>query len=414
MHPLGIRDFRLLVLNRFFLTFGAQMQEVIVGWQIYQITHDPLSLGLIGFAEAAAFIGTALWAGLIADRSEKRRIILVAQTLALACSLGLLVLTLGGNLKTLPIYGVIALSGFARAFLWSSTTSFSEQIVPKEIYSKAAAWNSTSWQIASITGPAAGGILYAVAGPAVAYAAAAGSVLIALGWAAQLGKRPPIQIHRDEGVLEGLIKGIQFVFSYEVIFAALALDMFAVLFGGAVAILPIFAEMLQVGPRGLGFLRAAPGIGAIAMAFYQSQRPSFRNTGRTLLTVVTLFGLSMIAFALSKNFYLSLALLAFSGMVDNVSVIIRASILQAATPNHMRGRVSSVNGIFIGSSNEIGAFESGVAAKLMGTVPSVVFGGVMTLVTVAWTAWKAPRLRHLRNILEVQPPIDSYADTYHT
>jgi len=393
-----IRDFRLLIINKFLLTFGVQMIGVIVGWQIYQLTHDPLSLGLIGFAEAVAFITFALWAGHTADRVEKRFLILASEAIALACAVALWALTWKGNTRTLPIYLVIGASGIARAFLWSSSTSFSEMIVPKEIYSSAAAWNSSSWEIASILGPATGGLLYGIWGPKTAYEVATGFVLAALYFAFKLGKRHPVPGQRQEKLFESLSTGIRFVFSHQVILAALALDMFAVLFGGVVAILPIFAEILRMGPVGLGFLRASQSVGAITMALIQTRRPPFWNTGRTLLTAVSLFGICIIAFGLSKNFYLSMILLALGGAADNISVVIRASILQASTPNHMRGRVSAVNGIFIGSSNEIGMFESGVAAKLMGIVPSVVFGGIMTLVTVGVTMWRSPKLRKLKTI----------------
>jgi predicted MFS family arabinose efflux permease len=408
MHPLRIRNFRLLTLNKFLVTFGAQMMEVIVGWQIYQITHDPLSLGLIGFSEAAAFISFALWAGHIADRTEKRLLIVLAESVGLLSAVTLWAFTLVGNTRTLPIYGVIALSGLARAFLWSSSTSYSEMIVPKEIYSSAAAWNSSAWEIASILGPATGGLLYGFYGPRLAYGVAAIFIATALAVAFRLDKHPPVKGEADQDILQSLATGIRFVFAHQIILTALALDMFAVLFGGVVAILPIFAEILRVGPIGLGLLRASQSLGAITMAFIQTRRPPFRNTGRTLLTAVSLFGLCIIAFGLSTNFYLSLALLALAGMADNVSVVIRASILQAATPNPLRGRVSAVNGIFIGSSNEIGMFESGVAAKLMGTVPSVIFGGVMTLLTVAITAWKSPRLRNLQSLRQIQSPAEGF------
>jgi MFS family permease len=276
-------------------------------------------------------------------------------------------------------------------------------IVPKEIYSSAAAWNSSAWEIASILGPATGGILYGMIGPAWAYGAATMFILAGLAYAFRLSAVQPITVKKQERVFQSLATGIRFVFQNQIILAALALDMFAVLFGGVVAVLPIFAEILSVGPIGLGLLRASQSVGAIAMALLQTRRPPFRNTGRTLLTAVGIFGVCIIGFALSRNFYLSMALLALAGMVDNISVIIRASILQAATPNHMRGRVSAVNGIFIGSSNEIGAFESGLAAKVMGTVPSVIFGGVMTLITVGAVVWRFPQLRRLKSIANLGP-----------
>ena len=395
---LQIRDFRYLIINKFLITFGVQMIGVIVGWQVYQLTHDPLSLGLIGLSEALAYITFALWAGHIADRSEKRRVIILSEVLTLACALGLWVLTGLGNTRTLPIYGILAVGGLARSFLWSSSTAFIEMAVPKEIFSSAAAWNSTSWEIASILGPAAGGLLYGLIGPQCAYGIAAAFVFAGLILAFPIGKRPPVAVKQRDNLFQSLSTGVRFVFKNQFILSALALDMFAVLFGGVVAVLPIFAEILKVGPTGLGLLRASQSLGAITMALIQTRRPPFKNTGRTLLTVVSLFGLCIIAFGLSTNFYLSMLILGLAGMVDNISVVIRSSILQAATPDAMRGRVSAVNGIFIGSSNEIGAFESGLAAKLMGTVPSVIFGGAMTLMTVVAAMWVFPDLRKLKSV----------------
>jgi MFS family permease len=393
LQVLKIRDFRYFLASRFFATLATQMQALIVSWQIYQMTRDPLSLGLIGLIEAIVFIAFSFWAGHFADRREKRGIILVAQTLLLFCGIGLLLLSRsGGTVKA--IYGVIALTGLARSFLWPASFSYSELTVPRAIYSRAAAWNSTGWEVGSILGPAIGGFLYAWKGPVMAYGVVAVLALAGILFTFMMGKCPAVMA-TPEMPRHDFLSGIRFVFSKQIVLAAISLDMFAVLFGGAVAILPIFADMYHVGPRGLGWLRAAPSIGAILMATYQQSQPPFPRVGRTLLTTVTVFGAATIGFALSQSYWFSLLLLGVIGAADNVSVVIRASIMQAFTPDSMRGRVSSVNGIFIGSSNEIGAFESGLAAKLMGTVPSVIFGGVMTLLTVAITFWKAPELRRL-------------------
>lgn len=392
-----IRDFRLLVANRFLLTFGVQMMGLTVAWQVYQLTHDPLTLGLVGLAEAVTYIGSALLAGHAADRLEKRRIILTAQTVLLASVLGLLALSAAGNTRMGPVYAVIALTGIARAFLWSAGTSYAELIVPKEHYRKAAALTSSSWEIGSILGPAAGGLLYGVAGPNLSYVIAATVVAGALVVGSRLGKvHPPPG--EDEGLWQSLSTGVRFVFRHQVILGALVLDMVAVLFGGVVAILPIFAELLRVGPMGLGLLRGAQSAGAITMALIQTRRPAFHHAGRSLLFVVALFGVCIFGFALSRSFLLSLLILAAAGMADNVSVVIRASILQAATPDRMRGRVAAVNGIFIGSSNELGAFESGVAARLLGVTRSVILGGVITVIAVLTIGWRFPQLRGLREI----------------
>jgi MFS family permease len=369
------------------------MQALVVSWQIYQMTKDALALGLVGLIEAVVFIFFSLSAGHFSDRREKRIIILSAQSTLLVCAAALAVISHEGA-RVWAIYGVVAATGLARSYLWPASFSYSELTVPREIYSRAAAWNSTGWEVGSVLGPAVGGALYAWKGPVAAYGVV--SLLAAMGifFALLMGKRPPIIATPEEP--HDLLSGVRFVWSHQILLAAMSLDMFAVLFGGVYAILPIFADLYGIGPCGLGWLRAAPSIGAILMATYQQFRPPLERVGYTLISVVTLFGLSVIAFAFSRNYLLSLLILAFSGAVDNVSVVIRASIMQAFTPNPMRGRVASVNGIFIGSSNEIGSFESGLAAKLMGTVPSVLFGGIMTMVSVVVIAWLAPALRQLK------------------
>ena len=396
---LRIRDFRFFLLSRFCATLGSQMQALVVSWQIYEMTKDALALGWVGLIEAVVFISFSFTAGHFADRREKRRIILIAQSLLVVCALALLLLSAHGA-KVWAIYAIIAVTGLGRSYLWPASYSYAELTVPRAIYARAAAWNSTGWEIGSIVGPAIGGALYAWKGPVVAYGVVL--VLTALGivFALRMSKRPPIVATPEQP--HDILSGVRFVFSHPIILSAISLDMFAVLFGGAVAILPIFADLYHVGPGGLGWLRAAPSIGAILMAAYQQYRPPFQRVGRTLLIVVSGFGLATILFGLASNYWLSLALLACIGAFDNVSVVIRASIMQAFTPNAMRGRVASVNGVFIGSSNEIGAFESGLAAKLMGVVPSVVFGGAMTLVTVGIIFWLSPALRRLGAIHSVE------------
>ncbi len=376
------------------------MMGLTVGWQVYQLTHDPLSLGLIGLAEAVTYIGSALLAGHVADQSEKRRIILATETVLLGCVLWLFWLTSRGNVRLAPVYGAMAVTGIARAFLWSASIPYAEMIIPKAEYARAAAWNSSAWEIGAVLGPAAAGLLYGVRGPLLPYLTASVLVLLALAVGTRLGPVHPPPASRT-GLGESLVTGIRFVFSRQVILGALALDMLAVLFGGVVAILPVFAELLRVGPAGLGLLRGAQSIGAITMALIQTRRGALHRAGRTLFLAVAVFGLAIIAFALSTSFVASLVALAVAGMADNVSVITRASILQAATPDHMRGRVAAVNGIFIGSSNELGAFESGLAARLLGAVRSVVIGGTLTLIAVAGVAWRFPRLRRLEDIATV-------------
>jgi len=392
---LQIRDFRFFLLSRFFATLASQMQVLVVSWQIYKMTKDPLALGLVGLIEASVFILFSFRAGHFSDQREKKIIILVAQAVLAVCGLALMALTSWGA-RVWAIYSIVAVTGFARSYLWPASFSYSELTVPRAIYSRAAAWNATGWEIGSILGPALGGILYAWKGPMVAYSAVACLAVLGIFFAFLMGKRPPVIATPEEP--HEVLSGVRFVIGHPILLGAMSLDMFAVLFGGVYAILPIFADLYGVGPRGLGWLRAAPSMGAILMAIYQQYRPPLQRAGRTILTVVVLYGLSMIAFALSKSYRLSLLILAFSGVADNVSVVIRASIMQAFTPDSMRGRVSSVNGVFIGSSNEIGAFESGLAAKLMGTIPSVLFGGAMTLLTVVLIAWKTPQLRGLKSL----------------
>lgn len=398
---LRIKDFRLFVSARFFLTVATQMQGVIVGWQIYQITGDPLALGMVGLAEALPFMTVILYAGHLADIISRKKIILIALSGFLACSILLLLFTLHlssvlDTLGALPIYGIICLTGVARGFAGPSFSAFLAQLVSRDLYSGAAAWNTTVWQTAAVSGPAIGGLLYGYFGIQTAYGVVAALIVVSLLCITGIAARPLTLSEKKETLRERLASGVRFVFGNQVFLGALSLDLFAVFFGGAVALLPIFAdEILHVGPQGLGLLRAAPALGAVLMGLFLAHRPPMEGAGRYLLLCVAGFGLCMIAFALSTSFYFSLAVLALSGALDAVSVVIRSTIMQLLTPDDMRGRVSAVNSVFIGSSNEIGSFESGVAARLLGLVPSVVFGGSMTLLVVGVTAKIAPRLRQL-------------------
>jgi MFS family permease len=397
--PLRYSNFRWLVMAHGTSTVAREAQIVIVAWQVYEITKDPLSLGLIGLAEALPFVGVALYAGHVADRAD-RRTIAIAGTFGVALSaVALLLLTLNQALmhNVWPIYGVIFASGIARSFTRPAVTALSAELVPREIYSSAVAWRSSVWQGASIAGPALGGVLYGFSGPKMAYGAA---IVLFAGALAALAaithKSDPLP--NDMPIGESLRVGLRFLWRQPVLLGAMTLDLFSVLFGGAVALLPIFAKMLGAGPQGLGLLRAAPAVGSLAVGIYLAHRPPFRRAGPTLFVAVAVFGLTMIGFALSRSFLLSFGLLMLSGVADNVSVLVRGTLMQVLTPRELLGRVSSVNSIFIGASNEIGAFESGVAARLLGVVPSVIFGGVMTLVVVAVTAVASPRLRRMREI----------------
>ncbi|MCK9421583.1 MAG: MFS transporter [Bacteroidales bacterium] len=403
---LRVRDFRYFLTFRFFTTIAFQMQSIIVGWQMYELTKDPFALGLIGLAEALPNIATALFAGHVADRYNRKHIILIFTLLFLVGTSLLFLISIKqlgiiALFGVIPIYGVVVISGISRAFLYPSIIALMSQLVPRHLYTNSSTWNSTIWHIGAITGPAIGGLVYGFFGVRVAYLSVLFFLLLAL-LLLTFVKNHLVPAHIEgETLLERLSSGLKFVFKNQILLGAMSLDMFAVLFGGAVAMLPVFAaEVLKVGPQGLGFLRASPMVGAVMMSLVMAHRPPMVHAGRYLMIGVAGFGLSIICFALSRNFYLSLAMLMLSGMFDNISVIIRATAMQLITPDAMRGRVAAVNSIFIGSSNEIGSFESGLAAKLMGLIPSVIFGGAMTLVIVGITAKKAPRLRKL-NLREI-------------
>jgi len=400
---LRIPDFRRLLFANGTLTVAREAQVVVVGWQVFALTRDPLTLGLIGLAEALPYIGVALYAGHVADRTE-RRMLGIAGTIGLAVSaIALLVLTMTAGALTAervwPVYIVIALSATVRSFMRPAVYALSADVVPRELYPNAVAWRTSSWHLAAVAGPAAGGILYGFAGPAAAYGAVIAAMLVSLAFISSVEHRVRPGAKGDELPLgESLQIGIRFLIGEPVLLAAMTLDLFAVLFGGAVALLPAFASLLDAGPEGLGLLRSAPAIGSIAMGLWIAHRPPMRHAGPALLASVAAFGVCIVLFALSRTFWFSFAVLIASGLFDNVSVVIRSTLLQTRTPEHLLGRVSAVSQIFIGSSNEIGAFESGLAARLMGVVPSVVFGGCMTLLVVAVTAWRSPKLRKLREL----------------
>ncbi len=379
-----------------------------MGWQVYDLTHDPLALGLIGLAEALPAISISLFAGHVADSRDRRRIALVGITVLVLCSIALWFLahplpfgqTLAVRNRIGAIYGVIVVSGVARAFLTPARQALSAELVPRELFTNSVTWRSGSWQLAAVLGPAVGGLLYAIGGTTVAYTTDVVLMLVAMTVMASVRHRSPV---RDTSAREpigvSLTSGLRFVFGEPILLSALTLDLFSVLFGGATALLPVFAaEILHTGPSGLGMLRAAPAVGAVLTSIVLTRRPPFKRAGPSLLVAVAGFGACMIGFGLSRNFGLSLVLLAASGAFDMVSVVIRSLMLQMRTPETLLGRVSSVNQIFIGSSNEIGAFESGAMAKAFGVVPSVVLGGIATLAVVGAVAWRVPMLRRLREL----------------
>ena len=408
---LRLPEFRRLVSARVLFTVASQIQGVVVGWQIYELTNNPLALGLIGLAEAIPSITVSLYAGHVADSVPRKRIIVSAVLVLFLCSLSLYLLTkptgmalfAGREVLALPLYVmmlyvVLFVSGIARGFLGPALFSFMPQLLPdRQLLANAVTWSSTSWQTAAVLGPAIGGLLFAKKGTGFAYGVDAALMFTALLLFVSIaGRALPAREGERLKLGESILSGVRFIFGNQIVLGALSLDLFAVLFGGAVALLPIFAkDILHTGPDGLGYLRAAPAVGSVLMAVWLTYSPLRRRAGRKLLWAVAGFGLATIGFALSRSFALSLFLLFLTGVFDSVSVIVRSTLIHTYTPEYMKGRVSAVNNIFIGSSNEIGAFESGAAAKLMGTVTSVVFGGVMTLVVVAVTAWKADKLREL-------------------
>jgi MFS family permease len=393
------RNFLWSVASLVALTLGTQIQATVVAWQVYALTRDPLSLGLVGLAEALPYISAALYAGHIADRHNRKILSLVAISIQVGCAIALLVLTVYSAqilARTIwPIYAVVCVSGLARSFLQPARTALGAEIVPRETYANAVTWRSSLWQFGAVVGPAVGGVLYGFSGARLAYIVEAVFCLMALALFAQIFYRRQPVVAEEATIGENLTIGIRFLMTQPELLGAQLLDLFSVLFGGAPALLPIFAaEILHTGPQGLGILRAAPAAGAVLVSVFLIHR-RIRKAGPMLFLCVATFGLAWILFALSRSFWLSLVLLVISGMVDNVSVIIRSTLLTLRTPQHMLGRVSAVNQIFIGSSNEIGSFESGVAAKLLGTVRSVIFGGLVTLGVVGVTAWKIPPLRKL-------------------
>jgi MFS family permease len=402
------RGFVGLLVYRLLAMLSYQIVAVTVGWHIYQLTNDTLALGLIGLTEVVPYFCFALFAGYAVDHLPRRK-------LGMFACLGLLLTTLmlagvaSGRLPagafgvdTLTIYAAIAINGVVRAFLSPVYMSLFARVLKREQFARGAGVGSVVMQTGLVVGPALGGGLIAWGGMTSAYLVAAAFALAAAIAIVSLQVTEPAPAAERAPVFKSIGEGLRFVFNNQVVLGAQALDMFSVLFGGAVALLPAFIhDVLHYGPEALGVLRAAPAAGAVLVGLWLARHPPQKNAGRLLLYAVAGFGLCIIGFALSRQFWLSAAMLLLSGMCDGVSVVLRSTILQLSTPDEMRGRVSSINGIFIGSSNELGAFESGVAARLLGLVPSVVFGGCMTLLVVAATARLAPKLRRL-NLRDLQ------------
>jgi MFS family permease len=399
---LRIKDFRRFVIAYFLLTFALQMQSVVIGWQVYQLTHDALSLGLIGFVEIVPFLSILLFTGHVADVFSRKRIIVISSVVYVVCGTALLILSTAlrpvlAAHGAIPIYCVVFVMGLARGFMSPAILALAVQLVPRELYANASTWNSVAWQIGEVAGPAVGGLVYGFSGAGSAYAVVAVMSVIVFFVYTTVSDRPLPKRDTILSMKESLAEGLRFVFGHEVILSAISLDLFAVLFGGAVAVLPIFADsVLHAGPEGLGILRAAPAVGAITMSIIQAHRPFLDRAGRSLVVSVFGFGASIVVFALSRNIYLSLFALFLNGLFDNVSVVVRSAIVQLHTPDELRGRVSAVNGIFTGASDGLGSFESGFAARLIGLVPSVVLGGGVTLAVATAVKSISPKLWKLR------------------
>ncbi|MFT4849834.1 MAG: MFS family permease [Sediminicola sp.] len=409
---LRFKEFRVFLVVRFSMVFAWTMQFVVIEWEVYSLTKDPFSLGIIGLMEVIPAVAMALFAGHIVDQNEKKGLLV-------KCILGFSVISLGLFFVTWSevtsqisqdyilylIYFLVFLGGIVRAFIGPTIFSLFSLLVPKRMYPNAATWSSSIWQMGAVIGPAAGGFAIHLMGVNSSMFLIVGFSLIALFALSWIPKKPILNPNIGEPILRSLKEGVKFVMSTKVILGALTLDMFAVLFGGAMALLPIYAQdILHVGSQGFGVLRAAPAVGALIIMFTSAHFPLTKNAGLKLLGAIFVFGVCIIVFGLSTSFWVSVIALFLSGAADGISMVIRQTILQLRTPDAMRGRVSSVNSIFVGSSNELGAFESGLTAKLMGTVTAVVFGGVMTILTVVSTGLVSPAFRKL----DLQEDLDEH------
>ena len=394
---LRVPEFRYWLAAAAFSTLAGRALTVAIGYQVYTLTGSPLALGMLGLVQAIPAVGLSLFGGHLADRYDRRTIVLITRGVSVLAALGFALVSRdvqGSGLAAL--YAIVFIAGIARGFADPAASAFEAQVVPRELYVNASSWSGSVWEVTAIAGPTLGGLFYAAFGVTYTYLLVA--LFYAMGWIfmALIKRKPMPPAAPHESIGESIAVGVRYVYHHQVLLASMALDLFAVLFGGAVALLPIFAsDILHVGPAGLGLLVAAPSVGALVSMLWATRRPPVHNAGRMLLWVVAGFGVATIVFALSKVMWLSLVSLAMAGMFDGVSMVIRNTTLRMLSPEHLRGRIAAVNWIFIGSSNELGAFESGVAAAIFGVVPSVVLGGIATLVVVGAAAVLAPQLRTL-------------------
>ena len=396
-------EFRAYVTGNTLFTIALLIQEVVLAYEIYKITHNPLALGLIGLAEAVPFISLVLFGGHFADNRDKKKIMQVTLSLIIASSIFLLysstqLQSADQDFHIYSIYAVIFIIGLSKGFFSPAASSLNPFLVPKEVFANAATWNSSFWQLGSILGPGVAGFLYAYAGLSGSLMTVIALLLGVMICIFQIENRPvPVKTVQHESIWHSLREGIAYVFKTKIILYSISLDLFSVLFGGVIAILPIFAEdILKVGAEGLGILRAAPSVGAVVTMVTLVYFPPLKHAWRNLILAIAGFGVATLIFGVSTNFWISVVALFFTGAFDSISVVIRQTVLRFYTPDEMRRRVSSVNGVFVSTSNEMGAFESGVAAKFFGTVPSVLLGAGVTLVLVSLVALTSKELFDLK------------------
>ena len=398
------RDFRFYAAARFLATVAVQMQSLAVGFQVYALTHRKIDLAYVGLAQFLPIISLSIVAGQLADRVDRRAILMACDIVFAGCAVALFVLARSPAPSLAAILTVLALLGAARAFYGPAGSSLLPSLVPREHFPNAVTWQSTLWEIAAIGGPSLGGAVYGIAGaPAPVYLTCA--IVLVIAGVLVLGIRNKgDRLDRKPATLATALAGVRYVMSHKILLGCISLDFFAVFLGGASALLPVFAtDILEVGPRGLGVLRAAPAVGAGLTAILLAFRPLSGRSGAKMLTAVGVFGVATIVFGLSHSFLLSVAALAITGAADMVSVVVRSTLIQQATPPEMRGRVSAVNLMFIGASNELGEFESGTVAEALGAVPAVLFGGAGTIVVVLLWAFNFPQIRQVDRLEDVKP-----------
>jgi MFS family permease len=401
---LRLPEFRGYIIARFFFILVLNMQATLISWKVYELTHDPFSIGLIGLVEFVPAFVMAFYAGHVIDKKDKRTLLILSVAANLLLTISFALITGKSALQFFStssiltgIYVIAFCTGIARAFSGPTSFALVSELVPRDKLPSAITWHSGSWQVSAVTGPALAGLLYAKLEMPITFSLMIAAMIVSLLATFFIGPKPAVAVHREETILQSIREGFRFVWKTREVLGALSLDLFAVFFGGATALLPYFSEeILKRGPEGLGLLRSAPSLGAITLLLWVSIRPLQTSQGRSMLLSVAGFGICTIIFGLSRNFWLSMAALYLGGILDGISILVRSTILQMKTPDEMRGRVASLNSIFIMSSNELGAFESGFTARLMGVVPAVVFGGGMTILVAITTWWKAPTLRKMQ------------------